>query len=44
VLSEFKSSLISYVVSYLTLNLVLNIGLVLNLGLSSLSILFIVEY
>ena len=32
VLSEFKSSLVSYIVSYL------------NLGLGSLSILFIVEY
>ena len=31
-------------VSYLTLGLVFNIELVLNLGLGSLSILFIVEY
>ena len=38
VLSELKSSLVSYVVSYLGL------GLVLDLGLGSLSILFIVEY
>jgi len=48
VLSELKLSLVSYIVSYsvlgLVLDLVLNIKLVLNLGLGSLSILFIVEY
>jgi len=44
VLSELKSSLVSYVVSYLGLGLVLGIELVLDLGLGSLSILFVVEY
>jgi len=44
VLSELKSSLVSYVVSYLGLGLVLGTELVLDLGLGSLSILFIVEY
>jgi len=44
VLSEFKLSLVSYVVSYLSLGLVLGTELVLDLGLGSLSILFIVEY
>ena len=44
VLSKLKSSLVSYVVSYLGLGLVLGIELVLDLGLGSLSILFIVEY
>jgi len=44
VLSELKLSLVSYVVSYLGLGLVLGIELVLDLGLGSLSILFIVEY
>ena len=38
VLSLFKSSIVSYIVSYLGL------GLVLDLGLGSLSILFIVGY
>jgi len=44
VLSELGLSLVFYIVSYLGLSLVLGIELVLNLGLGSLSILFIVEY
>ena len=44
VLSEFRLSLVSYIISYLCLGLVLGIELVLYLGLGSLSILFIVEY
>jgi len=44
VLSELKLSLVSYMVSYLGLSLVLGMELVLDLGLGSLSILFIVEY
>jgi len=44
VLSELKSSLVSYVISYLDLSLVLSTELVLDLGSGSLSILFIVEY
>jgi len=44
VLSELKLSLVSYIVSCLGLSLVLGTELVLNLGLGSLSILFIVEY
>jgi len=44
VLSKFRLSLVSYIVSYLGLDLVLGIELVLNLGIGSLSILFIVEY
>jgi len=44
VLSELKLSLVSYVVSYLGLGLVLDTELVLDLGLGSLSIFFIVEY
>jgi len=40
VLSKFRLSLVSYIV----LGLVLGIELVLDLGLGSLSILFIVEY
>jgi len=44
VLSEFRLSLVSYIVSYLGLGLVLGTKLVLDLGLGSLSILFIVEY
>ena len=44
VLSLFKLSIVSYIVSYLALALVLNIELVLDLGLGSLSILFIVKY
>jgi hypothetical protein len=43
VLSLFKSSIVSYIVSYLALGLVLGIELVLDLGLGSLSILFIVR-
>ena len=44
VLSELRLSLVSYIVFYLALGLVLGIELVLDLGLGSLSILFIVEY
>ena len=44
VLSLFRSSIVSYVVFYLGLGLVLDIELVLNLSLGSLSILFIVGY
>ena len=43
-LSKLRLSLVSYIVSYLGLSLVLGIELVLDLGLGSLSILFIVEY
>ena len=44
VFSLFRSSIVSYIVSYLGLGLVLGIELVLDLGLGSLSILFIVGY
>jgi len=44
VLSELRSSLVSYIVFYLGLGSVLVTELVLDLGLGSLSILFIVEY
>ena len=44
VLSLFRLSIVSYIVSYLGLDLVLDIELVLDLGLGSLSILFIVRY
>jgi len=44
VLSEIKLFLVFYIVSYLGLGLVLGTELVLNLGLGSLSILFIVKY
>jgi len=44
VLSKLRLSLVSYIVSYLGLGSVLVIELVLDLGLGSLSILFIVEY
>jgi hypothetical protein len=44
VLSLFGSSIVSYIVSFLGLGLVLGIELVLDLGLGSLSILFIVRY
>jgi len=44
VLSKLKLSLVSYVVSYLALALVLGIELILDLGLGSLNILFIVKY
>ena len=44
VLSLFRLSIVSYIVSYLILGLVLDIELVLDLGLGSLSILFIVRY
>jgi hypothetical protein len=42
--SLFGSSIVSYIVSYLGLGLVLGTELVLDLGLGSLSILFIVRY
>jgi len=44
VLSKLRLSLVSYMVSYLGSGLVLVTELVLDLGLGSLSILFIVEY
>jgi hypothetical protein len=44
VLSLFGLSIVSYIVSCLGLGLVLGIELVLDLGLGSLSILFIVRY
>jgi cadmium resistance protein CadD (predicted permease) len=44
VLSLFRSSIVSYIVSFLGLGLVLGIELVLDLGSGSLSILFIVGY
>ena len=44
VLSKLRLFLVSYIVSYLGLGLVLGIELMLDLGLGSLSILFIVEY
>jgi hypothetical protein len=44
VLSLFKSSIVSYIGSYLGLGLVLGTELVLDLGLGSLSIFFIVGY
>ena len=44
VLSLFGLSIVSYIVSYLGLGIVLGIELVLDLGLGSLSILFIVGY
>jgi len=44
VLSELGSSLVFYIVSYLGSSSVLGIESVLDLGLGSLSILFIVEY
>jgi len=46
VLSELRLSLVSYIVSYLGLGLGLVLGteLVLDLGLGSLSILFIIGY
>ena len=44
VLSLFRLSIVSYIASYLGLGLVLGIELVLDLGLGSFSILFIVEY
>jgi hypothetical protein len=42
--SLFGSSIVSYIVSFLGLGLVLGIESVLDLGLGSLSILFIVRY
>ena len=44
VLSSFRLSIVSYIVSYLGLGSVLGIELVLDLGSGSLSILFIVRY
>jgi hypothetical protein len=44
VLSLFKLSIVSYIGSYLGLGLVLGTELVLDLGLGSLSIFFIVGY
>ena len=44
ILILFRLSIVSYIVSYLGLDLVLGIELVLDLGLGSLSILFIVGY
>ena len=44
VLSSFRLSIVSYIVSYLGLGLILGIELILDLGLGSLSILFIVGY
>jgi len=44
VLSELRLFLVSYIVSYLGLDSVLDIELVLDLGLDSLSIFFIVGY
>ena len=44
VLSSFRLSIVSYIVSYSGLGLVLGIELVLDLGLGSLSILFIARY
>ena len=44
VLSLFRLSVVSYIVSYLGLGLVLGMELVLDLGSGSLSILFIVRY
>ena len=44
ILSLFRLFIVSYIVSYLGLGLVLGIELVLDLGLGSLSILFIVGY
>jgi len=44
VLSSFGSFIVSYIVSYLGLGLVSNIESVLDLGLGSLSILFIIGY
>ena len=44
VLSLFRLSIVSYIVSYLGLGLILGIKSVLDLGLGSLSILFIVGY
>jgi hypothetical protein len=44
VLSLFGLSIVFYIVSFLGLGLVLGIELVLDLGLGSLSILFIVRY
>ena len=44
VLSLFRLFIVSYIVSYLGLDLVLDIELVLDLGLGFLSILFIIGY
>jgi len=42
--SSLRLSIVSYIISCLGLGLVLGIELVLNLGLGSLSILFIIGY
>jgi hypothetical protein len=44
VLNSLRLSIVSYIVSYLDLDSVLSIELVLDLGLGSLSSLFIVGY
>jgi len=44
VLSSLRLSIVFYIVSYLGLGLVLGTELVLDLGLGSLSILFIIGY
>ena len=44
ILELLRLFIVSYIVSYLGLDLILNIKLVLDLGLGSLSILFIVRY
>ena len=44
ILSLFRLSIVSYIVFYLGLGLVLGIELVLDLGLGSLSILFIIGF
>jgi hypothetical protein len=44
VLSLLRLSIVSYIVAYLILGSVLGIELVLDLGLGSLSVFFIVEY
>jgi len=42
--NELRSSLVSYIVSYLGLSLILSIELILDLSSGSLSIFFIIEY
>ena len=44
VLCLFRLSIVSYIGSYLALGLILDIELVLDLGLGSLNILFIIKY
>jgi len=43
-LGKLRLSLVSYIVSYLTLGSILGMEIILDLGLGSLSIFFIVEY